>query len=129
MNSLKQYALERMQEFRMNRPALYDDSIFSTIKDTKDVEKQLVRAENIISGSEKEQYASRIPANEERDLAVYNAYKAVEKAANCMSPVAIIQSRFDEITKEEFDCWCDKLHNLIKRCYEQDSRYASRPDN
>ena len=128
MNELKQYAQKRMKEFSLRRPSSYKDSFYSEIRDSEDIEKQFTYAENFISSCEREGYANRLPDFDEQDLAVYKVYVAVGKAANCMSDISILHSEFDSITREEFDSWCEKLHDLIERMSVQTSRYLSRPD-
>lgn len=129
MNELKQYAQDRMKEFTsLRKPSSYDESFYGKIKDAKDLEEQFRYTENFISSCEREGNAGRLPDYDEQNLAVYTAYVALNKAARCMSDVSFLHSEFDSITQEQFDSWCEKLHDLIKRKGEQTSRYASRPD-
>ena len=129
MNELKQYAQERMKEFNLRRPASYEESLYGKIKDAKDIDEQFKYAENFISSCEREGYASRLPDYDEQVLAMYKVYVALDKAARCMSDIIISKENpYDSITREQFDSWCEKLHDLIKRKGEQTNRYASRPD-
>lgn len=127
MNELKQYAQRRMKEFSLRRPSSYEDSFYGKIKDLKDIDNQFRYAENYISSCEQEGNAASLPDYEEQDIPVYKAYVALKKA-ECMSDVSLVHSEFDSITWEQFDCWCEKLHDLIKRKGKQNSRYSSRPD-
>lgn len=128
MNELKQYAQERMKEFKLQRPSTYEESFYGKIKDAKDIDEQFKYAENFISSCEQEGNAGRLPDYDEQDLSVYKAYVALYKAVRSMSDMSFLHSKFDSVTREQLDYWCEKLHDLIKRKGEQTSRYASRPD-
>jgi len=128
MNELKQYAQERMKGFKLRKPSTYEESFYGKIKDAKDIDEQFRYAENFMSSCEQEGNAGRLPDYDEQDLLVYKAYVALDKAARSMSDVSFLHSKFDSITREQFDYWCEKLNDLIKRKGKQISRYASRPD-
>ena len=128
MNELKQYAQNRMKEFKLQKPSCYEETFYNEIKDVKDIEDQFKYAENFISHCEREENAHRLPNYNEQDLPVYKVYVAVDKAVRCMSDVSICHGKFDSITREQFDCYCEKLHDLIKRKSEQTCRYTFRPD-
>ena len=128
MNELKKYALDQISKFNPQKPSTYDESTYRRINGMQDIEYYIKYAENVISSSERESNAAKLPDNNERDLAVYNAYVGIKKAAVCMSDIVLFRGKYDSITREEFDGWCHKLHDLIKRCGEQNSRYISRPD-
>ena len=61
MNELKQYAQERMKEFKLQRPSTYEESFYGKIKDAKDIDEQFKYAENFISSCEQEGNAGRLP--------------------------------------------------------------------
>ena len=128
MNELKQYAQERMKEFILPCPSSYEDSFYGKVKNAKDIDEQFRYAENFISSCELEGYAGSLPDLEEMALPVYRAFVALNKAARCMSDMSFLHSEFDSITREQFDSWCEKLHDLINRKGKQASRYVSRPD-
>lgn len=128
-NELTQYAKERIKEFNVCKPGAYDESLYRKIKNIKDIEDLFKIAEEIIHHSEKEENAGYLPDNEERNLAIFNTYTALRKASDFIGGLALINdSDLESISKEQFDTWCDKLHDLITRFVEQNSRYVSRGD-
>lgn len=128
MNELKKYALAQINILNPQEPSTYDGSVYRRINGVQDIEYYIKYAENVISSSEHGENAAKLPDNNERDLAVYNAYVGIKKAAECMSDISLFRNEYDSITREKFEGWCHKLHDLMKRCAEQNSRYISRPD-
>lgn len=128
MNEIKRYALDQINKFNPRKPSTYDESVYRRINGVKDIEYYIKYAENVISSSEHEGNAAKLPDYKERDLAVYNAYIGIKKAADRMSDRPLFRNEYDSITLERFEGWCHKLRDLIKRCGEQNSRYISRPD-
>ena len=53
MNELKQYAQERMKEFKLRKPSSYEESFYGKIKGIKDIDEQFRYAENFISSCER----------------------------------------------------------------------------
>ena len=128
MNELKNYLKQRIDQYEITRPASYEESFFQSIKTSTDVENAFQRTEREIKSYEGNSHPGYLVNVEERQLAIYKAYTALKKAVTCLSEISILPSKFDSISREQFDSWFDQLDDLCRRNEKLNSKFASRPD-
>ncbi|MBR1478225.1 MAG: hypothetical protein IJ608_09735 [Lachnospiraceae bacterium] len=131
MNQLKSYIQSQLSEIHLSKPKGYSDSFYQEIHSSEDVENTIVFAENMMKSYEeqRENFVFGYMADvDDREVAVYKAYKALEKVGMCLSDVSVIPSLFVDVTQERFVEWLERFQSVRDANGKLNSDYLSRPD-
>ena len=124
MNELKEYIKNQLASLHFKKPERYNETFYSDIKTSKDIENIFTRAENLMNKYKNENEEFNFGSIEDcdvRSLEIYKVYIALHKLGVCLSDSSCLKGLFEDVDEEMFDNWM----NRFKRIREMDSKFSS----